>query len=88
MVGTVNLWKTIEVMYYLKKYNFKGAVYFDTFPKREGAVAECEANIKMCRLIETMIDNYGIENIDKVVLKQDGAAAANLMVELIAAANA
>jgi xylose isomerase len=75
-------------MYYLKKYDFKGAVYFDTFPKREGAVAECEANVRMCRLIEKMIDNYGIENIDKVVTEQEGTAAANLMVDLIAAANA
>lgn len=86
MVGTVNLWKTIEVMYYLKKYGFEGAVYFDTFPKREKAVEECEANVRMCRLIEKMIDNYGIENIEAVIQKQDGTQAANLMVDLIAAA--
>ena len=87
MVGTVNLWKTIEVMYYLKKYGFDGAVYFDTFPKREKAVEECEANVRMCRLIEKMIDNYGLDNIAATIEKQDGTAAANLMIDLIAAAN-
>ena len=87
MVGTVNLWKTIEVMYYLKKYGFDGAVYFDTFPKREKAVEECKANVRMCRLIEKMIDNYGLDNIAAAIEKQDGTAAANLMIDLIAAAN-
>ena len=52
----MNFRKTVEVMYYLKKYDFQGVIYFDTFPKREKAVEECEANIKMCRRIEQLID--------------------------------
>ena len=83
MVGTVNLWKTIEVMYYLKKYNFDGVVYFDTFPKRELAVEECQSNIRMCKKIEEMIDRYGMDKIEEVINQNDGIAVSNMMTELI-----
>ncbi|NDL67326.1 sugar phosphate isomerase/epimerase family protein [Anaerotalea alkaliphila] len=83
MVGTVNLWKTLEVFYYLKKYDFKGAVYFDTFPKREAADSECEANIAMCRRIENMIDTYGLEKIGRIVEKNDAVSVSNMFVAML-----
>ena len=83
MVGTVNFWKTVEVMYYLKKYDFQGVIYFDTFPKREKAVEECEANIKMCRRIEQLIDAYGLCRMEKVVEQNDAVAVSSMMVALL-----
>lgn len=83
MVGTVNFWKTIEVFYYLKKYDFKGVVYFDTFPKREGAGEECMANIKMCHKIEEMIEYFGMEKIDQIIQKNDAVAVSSMMVSLL-----
>lgn len=83
MVGTVNFWKTVEVIYYLKKYQFDGVIYFDTFPKREGAEQECRANIAMCRKIEQMIDSYGVEKIGGVIAKNDAVAVSSMMVEFI-----
>lgn len=83
MVGSVHLWKTVEIMHYLKKYKFDGVIYFDTFPKREQAVAECRANINMCRKIEALIDGYGIENIDAVIRQNDATAVCNMMADFI-----
>lgn len=83
MVGTVNFWKTVEVMYYLKKYDFQGVIYFDTFPKREKAVEECEANIKMCQRIEQLIDAYGLCRMEKVVEQNDAVAVSSMMVALL-----
>ena len=83
MVGTGNVWKTVEVMYYLKKYDFQGVIYFDTFPKREKAVEECEANIKMCRRIEQLIDAYGLCRMEKVVEQNDAVAVSSMMVALL-----
>lgn len=83
MVGTVHFWKTVEIMYYLKKYDFQGVVYFDTFPKREEAVAECESNIKMCRKIESMIEQFGMDRINEVIEDHDGISASRMMVELL-----
>jgi len=83
MVGSVNLWKTIEVYYYLKKYDFKGAIYFDTFPKREEASAECASNINMCRKIEALIDRVGMANMENVIKKNDAAAVMDMLVSMI-----
>lgn len=83
MVGTVHLWKTIEVFYYLIKYQFNGVVYFDTFPKRENAVGECEANIKMCRKIESLIHKIGLDEIEKVIEENDAITVSNLMVSMM-----
>ncbi len=84
MVGSVNLWKTIEVFYYLKKHDYQGGVYFDTFPKREKAVEECTSNIKMCKLIEDMIDNYGLDNINAVIQKNDAVSVMEMFIKMLA----
>ncbi len=84
MVGTVNLWKTVEVFYYLKKYDFNGAIYFDTFPKREAAQEECASNIAMCRRIEKMIDVYGMDRIGHVVEKNDAVSVNAMLLAMLA----
>lgn len=49
MIGTSNLIKTIEFIYYSKLYNYDQAYYFDTFPVIEDPVEECRANINMIK---------------------------------------
>jgi len=83
MVGSVNLWKTIEVFYYLKKYDFQGAIYFDTFPKREEASGECASNIKICHKIERMIDRLGMDKMEEVIQKNDAVAVMDMLVSMI-----
>lgn len=83
MVGSVNLWKTVEVFYYLKKYDFAGAVYFDTFPKREEAVAECTANIQMCKCIINMIDKYGMDRMEEVIKQNDAILVSKMLIEIL-----
>lgn len=83
IVGTVNLWKTLEVFYYLKKYDFQGVIYFDTFPKREEAIAECRANVAMCNSVEKLIHKYGMERMEAVISKNDATAVSNMLVEIL-----
>lgn len=83
IVGTVNLWKTIEVFYYLKKYDFNGVVYFDTFPKREGATDECFANINMCLKIEEMIEDFGMDKIGQIIEKNNAVSVSNMLVSML-----
>lgn len=83
ITGTVNLWKTLEVFYYLEKYDFQGVLYFDTFPKREAAVAECEANVAMCNCIQKMLHKYGMERMGEIIRKNDATAVSKMMVELL-----
>lgn len=83
MVGSVNLWKTIEVFYYLKKYDFKGAIYFDTFPKRELAKEECMANIQMCRKIESILEDFGLDLVGEIIARNDAVAVSSMMVAML-----
>lgn len=83
MVGTNTFWQTLETMYYLKKYKFDGAIYFDTFPKREKALEETKFNMRMCLLLERLIDNYGIENIDAQINKNDAISVSNMLIDIL-----
>lgn len=84
MVGTVHPFKTLELFYYLKKYDYQEVIYFDTFPKRENAMDECRINRKMCGLLEQVIDRIGIEQIGKIISRESGEAAAELMARVLA----
>ena len=45
LVGSVHPLETIELVYYLLKYEYQGTYYFDTDPVRENPKMECELNI-------------------------------------------
>lgn len=81
MIGTSSPFKTLELLYYLKKHHFDGVIYFDTFPVIEDASKECEQNIQMIRHFEQLIDKTGLGHIQSVIDKNDAVAASQLMLE-------
>ena len=83
MVGTVHPFKTMELFYYLMKYDYQDVIYFDTFPKREDAVRECEINVKMCRKLEENIRRIGLDRISEIIEEEDGIAASELMASIL-----
>lgn len=83
MIGSGSLMSIVECIYYLKKYGYDGMVYFDTFPVREDAAAECAQNIRMFRLFNERIDKYGVDKISEVVAKNDAVAAMEMFMDLL-----
>ena len=83
IVASVHPFKTVELFYYLKKYDYQDVIYFDTFPKREIAAAECEMNMRMCLKIEEIIDRTGLEEISRIISREDGVAASEFMARLL-----
>lgn len=64
--GSVNPRMALEVVYYLRRLNYKGHIYYDTFPKNEDPVREAEYNIRMFKKMwrlagEMMMAGGGIE---------------------------
>ena len=54
-VGSIHWSTTLELLAYLRRFNYDGTIYFDTFPVREDPVAECEANIEtVLQLVATL----------------------------------
>lgn len=81
MVGTATPFKTLEMIYYLKKHNYDGVIYFDTFPVIEGAIEECERNIEMINYMDKLIDKVGLDHIQSIIDKNDAIEASKLMFE-------
>lgn len=79
MVGTASPFKTLEFLYYLRKHNYDGVFYFDTFPVIEGATDECQANIDMINRMDNLLEEVGLEKIAKIIDKNDAVAAQKLM---------
>lgn len=79
MVGTSTPFKTLEMLYYLKKHDYNGVIYFDTFPIIEDALEECERNIEMIQYMDQLIDEKGLDNIQSIINKNDAIEASKLM---------
>ncbi len=47
MVGTASLVTTVELLVTLIRHDYRGSIYFDTFPIREDPIRECEWNIRI-----------------------------------------
>ena len=80
--GSVNIAHAAEFIYYLKKYNYQGVVFFDTFPIRENAKLETQANINSFEKISKIIDEIGMDRIAEVVSKRDGVEAQRLVLDM------
>lgn len=81
MVGTVSFMQTLEFIYYLKKFQYDGAIYFDTFPIREEPLAEIKQNVKAINKINSLVDQLGLDRIQEVVNRNDAVAANELFYE-------
>lgn len=81
--SSVNISLCTEFVYYLKKYNYTGVVFFDTFPRREEAAPETQANIDAFEKLEHLVDEIGLEKIDEVVSKCDGVSASKLILSML-----
>ncbi|WP_165213338.1 sugar phosphate isomerase/epimerase family protein [Streptococcus tangpeifui] len=83
MIGTASPFKTLELLYYLKKYDYQGVVYFDTFPVIEPAVEEAERNVAMITYMDQLIDTVGMDYIQNIIDKNDAIAANKLMLTFL-----
>ena len=81
IVGSVHPWKTMELFYYLMKYDYQDVIYFDTFPKREPATEECRLNRQICGAIEAKLQKTGLENIGTLIGRPEGSPACAMMLE-------
>lgn len=81
--GSINHALTAEFVYYLKKYDYQGVVFFDTFPIREEAMPETKANIDAFEKYAEIIDSIGVDTIDEIVWKQNGIEAQKLVLSML-----
>lgn len=83
MIGSASLLKTIEFLYYVRKYNYSHAIYFDTFPIIEDPIEECIRNIKMIKKIDHIITKIGMDKFDEVIHKNSSADVMDLLLKIL-----
>ena len=80
LLGSVSLLQTLEFIYYMKRYEYNGVIFFDTFPLREDPVKELELNIRVFNRISDWIDNIGMERLADLVAQQDALKVQEMLV--------
>lgn len=86
MVGAVNLRATLELIYKLRKENFDGAYYFDTFPDASGMdpVAEAEVNIKTVNRLIKLADELAVnKDLEAAILNQNSPLSQQIVNDII-----
>jgi len=81
--GSVNQLRALEFMYYLKKYDYNGLVYFDTFPVREDPVEETKMNLWMFKKLADRIDQFGVNRIETLIHNPDGFKVQKAILDLL-----
>ena len=74
-IGTVNLFATLEVLKLLQNANFKGFLYFDTFPVNEDPVEECSANLLRLNQLMRFAQRIDTQALRRNIQSQEGLKA-------------
>jgi xylose isomerase len=81
LVGSVHLWQTLELLATLRRYDYQGTIYFDTFPVREYPAGESAANIARVRALESILDRLDLERLADLQARHDALAVQSLLGE-------
>lgn len=77
MFGSVHPFMALEVMWQLQRINFKGHLYFDTFPQRTDPLREAEYNIQKVKEFWEAAKRLDHFDIGKVMDSHDAIGALN-----------
>ena len=81
LVGSVHLWQTLELLAVLRRYDYHGTIYFDTFPVREDPAAESLANVRRVRMLEKVLDRLDGGRLTELQASHDALGVQALLQE-------
>jgi xylose isomerase len=81
LVGSVHLWQTLELLATLRRHDYRGTIYFDTFPIREDPAAESAANVTRVRALEAILDRLDADRLAELQSRHDALALQALLHE-------
>lgn len=81
LVGSVHPWQTLELLATLRRHDYRGTIYFDTFPVRENPAAESAANVARVRALEAMLDRIDADRLAELQANHDALGVQALLHE-------
>lgn len=79
LVGSVHLWQTLELLATLRRYDYQGTIYFDTFPVREDPAGESAANVARVRALEAILDRLDLDQLTAMQERHDALGVQALL---------
>lgn len=79
MFGSVHPSMALEIMYQLRRTEFDGHLYFDTFPQRTDPVREAEHNIRRVKAFWKATGGIDEAQLRKIAAEHDAIGALELV---------
>jgi len=79
MFGSVHPSLALEAMYQLRQIDFKGHLYFDTFPQRSDPVKEAEYNIRRVKDFWSAAGRMSKTELERIASEHDAIGALELV---------
>ena len=73
--GSVNLWETLETLYYVRKLNWSGWFAYDVFTRHGDPAEALGATFEIMENLNELIDKIGMDTLEQMTQKQQPAAA-------------
>lgn len=83
--GTVNLWETLEALFWLEEWGYDGWFGLDLFPYREDPAKVVEESIRMLHFGYELLDRIPREHIRETFRTCDAIAIAQMMRQMLGA---
>ncbi len=82
-VGSVNSWRTVELLYTLRKHQYDGLIYFDTFPDRVDPARELAANIHSVERYTAAVERLDLVALEQAQATQDSLTAQRILLDAL-----
>ena len=73
--GSVNLWETLETLYYVRKLNWSGWFAYDVFTRHGDPAEALDATFEIMENLNAFIDKIGMDTLQEMTETQQPAAA-------------
>lgn len=83
MVGSVHIPEYLELLYWLKKIDYKGWYSFDIYPYREKGINALDESIKWLKSLISIVNSIDSKEIEGVLLKGDAIKSSSLIRKML-----
>jgi xylose isomerase len=75
VVGSIHLVEYLELLYWLRKMDYRGWYSMDLYPYRENAADAIAESIRWLKSLESILDRYGLDRITALIREGSATAA-------------
>ena len=83
IAGTIHHMEYLELMYFLKKYEYDGYIAVDIFPYRENTLGCTKETVLNLKKFESLVDMIGMDKLEEIIREADPVKCSEFMRETI-----